>query len=46
MVCNKMLASFGANAIYGANDPLAIIGICMKVFTIVLSIAMGIIIGA
>ncbi len=46
MVCNKMLASFGANSEYGANDPLAIIGICMKVFTIVLSIAMGIIIGA
>ena len=46
MVCNKMLAIYGANSIYGANDPLAIIGICMKVFTIVLSIAMGIIIGA
>jgi putative MATE family efflux protein len=46
MVCNKMLAVYGAKSIYGANDPLAIIGICMKVFTIVLSIAMGIIIGA
>lgn len=46
MVCNKMLAVYGANSVYGANDPLAIIGICMKVFTIVLSIAMGIIIGA
>lgn len=46
MVCNKMLAVFGADSEYGANDPLAIIGICMKVFTIVLSIAMGIIIGA
>lgn len=46
MVCNKMLATYGANSVYGANDPLAIIGICMKVFTIVLSIAMGIIIGA
>lgn len=46
MVCNKMLAVYGANSEYGANDPLAIIGICMKVFTIVLSIAMGIIIGA
>lgn len=46
MVCNKMLAIYGANSEYGANDPLAIIGICMKVFTIVLSIAMGIIIGA
>lgn len=46
MVCNKMLAIFGAQSVYGANDPLAIIGICMKVFTIVLSIAMGIIIGA
>lgn len=46
MVCNKMLAVYGARSVYGANDPLAIIGICMKVFTIVLSIAMGIIIGA
>lgn len=46
MVCNKMLAVYGANSEYGASDPLAIIGICMKVFTIVLSIAMGIIIGA
>lgn len=46
MVCNKMLAIYGANSEYGASDPLAIIGICMKVFTIVLSIAMGIIIGA
>jgi len=46
MVCNKMLATFGAKSVYGANDPLAIIGICMKVFTIVLSIAMGIVIGA
>lgn len=46
MVCNRMLASYGAQSEYGANDPLAIIGICMKVFTIVLSIAMGIIIGA
>ncbi len=46
MVCNKMLAIYGADSVYGANDPLAIIGICMKVFTIVLSIAMGIIIGA
>ncbi len=46
MVCNQMLATFGAKSIYGANDPLAIIGICMKVFTIILSIAMGIIIGA
>lgn len=46
MVCNKMLATFGAKSVYGANDPLAIIGICMKVFTIILSIALGIIIGA
>lgn len=46
MVCSKTLATFGAQSEYGANDPLAIIGICMKVFTIVISIAMGIIIGA
>lgn len=46
MVCNKMLAIYGAKTVYGASDPLAIIGICMKVFTIVLSIAMGVVIGA
>lgn len=46
MVCNRTLATYGAQSVYGANDPLAIIGICMKVFTIVLSIAMGVIIGA
>ena len=46
MVCNQMLATYGAKSIYGANDPLAIIGICMKVFTIVLSIVLGIVIGA
>lgn len=46
MVCSKTLATFGAQSEYGANDPIAIIGICMKVFTIVLSVAMGIIIGA
>lgn len=46
MVCSKTLATFGTQSEYGANDPIAIIGICMKVFTIVLSVAMGIIIGA
>lgn len=46
MVCNKMLAIYGAASEYGANDPLAIIGICMKTFTIVLSVALGIIAGA
>lgn len=46
MVCNQMLATYGARSVYGANDPLAIIGICMKVFTIVLSVAIGIILGA
>ncbi len=46
MVCNKMLAIYSAESEYGANDPIAIIGICMKTFTVVLSIALGIIIGA
>lgn len=41
-----MLAIYGAASEYGANDPLAIIGICMKTFTIVLSVALGIIAGA
>lgn len=31
---------------YGADIPIAVIGICMKVFTIVINIAIGIILGA
>ncbi|MDE5630196.1 MAG: cytidylate kinase family protein, partial [Bacilli bacterium] len=46
LVCNIMLAKYGAASIYGADIPIAVIGICMKVFTIVINIAVGIILGA
>ncbi len=46
LVCNIMLAKYGALSKYGADIPIAVIGICMKVFTIVINIAVGIILGA
>lgn len=46
LVCNIMLAKYGAISKYGADIPIAVIGICMKVFTIVINIAVGIILGA
>ena len=46
LVCNIMLAKHGANSKYGADIPIAVIGICMKVFTIVINIIVGIILGA
>lgn len=46
LVCNITLAKYGATSKYGADNPIAVIGICMKVFTIVINIAVGIILGA
>lgn len=46
LVCNIMLAKFGAISKYGADIPIAVIGIAMKVFTIVINIVVGIILGA
>lgn len=46
LVCNIMLAQWGARSRYGADIPIATIGICMKVFTIVINLAVGIILGA
>ena len=46
LVCNIMLAKYGAMSKYGADIPIAVIGICMKVFTIVINIVVGIILGA
>jgi Na+-driven multidrug efflux pump len=40
------LAKYGANSKYGVNDPQAIFGIVMKVFTIVVNISVGIASGA
>ena len=41
-----MLAKYGAISKYGSDIPIAVIGICMKVFTIVINIVVGIILGA
>ena len=46
LVCNIMLSKYGAMSKYGADIPIAVIGICMKVFTIVINIIVGIILGA
>ena len=46
LVCNIMLAKYGALSKYGADIPIATIGICMKVFSIVINIIVGIILGA
>ena len=40
------LARYGKNSIYGVNDPQAIVGVVMKVFTIVINIVVGIAAGA
>ena len=46
LVCNIMLAKYGALSEYGSDIPIATIGICMKVFSIVINIVVGIILGA
>ncbi len=46
LVCNIMLAKYGALSKYGADIPIAVIGITMKVFSIVINIIVGIILGA
>lgn len=46
LVCNIMLAKYGALSKYGEDIPIATIGICMKVFSIVINIVVGIILGA
>lgn len=46
LVCNIMLSKYGALSKYGSDIPIAVIGICMKVFTIVVNIVVGIILGA
>ena len=46
LVCNIMLSKYGAISKYGADIPIAVIGIAMKVFTMVINIIVGIILGA
>lgn len=42
IVSMNMLAKYGAQGKYGANDPQAIIGMVMKVFTIAVNLTVGI----
>ena len=42
IVSMNMLAKYGAQSQYGANDPQAIISVVMKVFTIAVNLAVGI----
>jgi Na+-driven multidrug efflux pump len=46
IVSMNMLAKYGMQSKYGSDDPQAIMGIVMKVFTIVINIAVGIAAGA
>lgn len=46
IVSMNMLAKYGAMSKYGANDPQAIIGVVMKVFSIFINVGVGIAAGA
>lgn len=45
LVCNVMLAKYGAMSHYGVDIPIAIIGIESKVFTVVVNLVVGIVLG-
>lgn len=45
LVCNIMLAKYGAQSRYGIDIPIAVIGIESKVFTVVINIVVGIVLG-
>lgn len=45
LVCNIMLAKYGALSKYGKDIPIAVIGIESKVFTVVINIVVGIVLG-
>lgn len=45
LVCNIMLAKYGAQSQYGVDIPIAIIGIESKVFTVVVNLVVGIVLG-
>ncbi len=45
LVCNIMLAKYGSMSKYGADIPIAVIGIESKVFTVVINIVVGVVLG-
>ncbi len=46
LTCNIQLSSYGAISVYGPDIPIAIIGIETKVYTIVINIVVGIVLGS
>lgn len=44
-VANNMIVKYGSNSIYGADIPLSVVGIVMKVFGIVIALVIGTSIG-
>lgn len=45
-ISNMLLVKYGAESVYGSDIPVAVQGIVMKVFAIVISIALGLAVGA
>lgn len=45
LVCNIMLAKYGAVSRYGVDIPIAVIGIESKVFTVVINLVVGTVLG-
>jgi len=45
LVCNIMLVKYGSASRYGADIPIAVIGIESKVFTVVINLVVGIVLG-
>lgn len=45
LICNIMLAKYGSMSHYGTDIPIAVIGIESKVFTVVINIVVGIVLG-
>ncbi|MCI8611668.1 MAG: MATE family efflux transporter [Clostridiales bacterium] len=45
LICNIMLVKYGAASQYGVDIPIAVMGIESKVFTVVINIVVGIVLG-
>ncbi len=45
LICNIMLVKYGAASQYGVDIPIAVVGIESKVFTVVINIVVGIVLG-
>ena len=45
ILCNVQLAKYGAMSVYGADIPIAIMGIQSKLFTVVMNLIVGIVLG-